>query len=110
MAEDEVVGEIETDKVCTLIYSSPIDELWRWCPEGWWGPDAFVGKAERYPWQPSEREPPLTAYLIHNFPRPKHAKGIGGVGVKFHNASPSELCHNLLQSATEALAWSLNDS
>ena len=49
-------------------------------------------------------------YLIHFLPKPKPTKRVGGVGSRFHNASPSELCNNLLQFAVEALAWSLNDS
>ena len=35
----------------------------RWCPESWWGPDAIEGKAGRYPWQPSEREPPVNSHI-----------------------------------------------
>ena len=59
-------------------------------------PDTIEGKAGKYPWQPSEQEPPLRAatnrhrhtdsvsgkptYLIHYLPKPKPAKRVGGVG------------------------------
>ena len=35
-----------------------LDYLGNWCLEGWWGHDVIAGKAGRYPWQPSEQEPP----------------------------------------------------
>ena len=57
-----------------MFNSSSIDELGRWCPEGWLGPDAIKGKAGRYPWQPSAREPPL--YAATN--RHRHTDGVSG--------------------------------
>ena len=93
----------------------------RWCPESWWGPDAIKGKAGRYPWQPSEQEPPLQAatnrhrhtdsvsgnlatYLIPYLPKPQPAKRVGGVGARFHSDLPSKLCQYLPRFATDVLA------
>ena len=51
-------------------------------------------------------------YLIPYLPKPKPAKLVGGVGARFHNASPSKLRQYLPRFAifTAALAWSLNKS
>ena len=104
-----------------LLNSSPIDERWEMVPRKLVGPDTIEGKAGRYPWQPSEREPPLQAatnghrhtdsvsgnlatYLIPYLPKPQLAKRVGGVGARFHNALLSELGQHLPRFATDALA------
>ena len=43
-------------------------------------------------------------YLIPYLPKPQPAKRVGGVGARFHSASPSELRQDLPRFATDALA------